>query len=126
MNSQYSQARKTKKRPTNDARREQNCNNHSRKSATKLKGLYLQQQQILQLSPQHAKREICFVVSAEQQRQLEIIIAIRAASPCEPFQAPRSYAAFSQYLCSGVFYDTLKLKQTMERIYKLNPERSLN
>lgn len=103
MNSQYSLAIKIKKRPTNDARREQNRSNNSRKSATKLKGLYLQQQQILQLSTQRAKEEICFVVSAEQQRQLEIIIATTAASSCEPFQALRSYVAFIQYVCSGVF-----------------------
>lgn len=125
MNSQYSLATKIKKGPTNDARREQNCNNHSRKSATKLKGLYLQQQ-ILQLSTRHAKEEICFVVSAEQQRQLEIIMAITAASSYEHFQALPSCVAFIQYLCSGVFYNNLKLKQAMERIYKPNPERCLN
>lgn len=77
--SQKSLARKIKKRPRNDGRREHNCNNHSRKSDTKLKGLYLQQQQSLQLSTRHAKEEICFVVSAEPQRQLEVIITITTA-----------------------------------------------
>lgn len=126
MNSQYSLAIKIKKRPTNDARREQNRNNNSRKSATKLKGLYLQQQQILQLSTQRAKEEICFVVSAEQQRQLEIIIAITAASSCEPFQALRSYVAFIQYLCSGVFSLSSLNRQFTNRILNADLSHARN
>lgn len=68
-------------------RSEQHSNSHSHKSAIKIKSLYLQQQQILQLLTRHATEEMCFVVSAEQQRQLKIIITITEASPREPVQA---------------------------------------
>lgn len=94
-------------------RGEQHCNSHSHKSAIKIKSLYLQQQQILQLLTQRATEKMCFVVSEEQQRQLEIIITIIEASPWEPVQA--LYCNIVD-IRSGIFYDTLNLKQTMERI----------
>lgn len=92
---------------------EQHCNSHSHKYAIKIKSLCLQQQQILQLLAQHATEEMCFVVSAEQQRQLEIIITIIEAGPWEPVQALHCHIVG---IHSGNFYDTLNLKQRMERI----------
>lgn len=61
-------ARKTKKEP--QKKRGVKNDNHSHPSGIRIKRLYLQQQQILQLLTQYAKQEISFVVSAEKQASI--------------------------------------------------------